>query len=280
MNGMKFNKILAGTLTAAAVLACFPLTASVITAETTEPAMETFETGSDTWKEDISGREILVEKLISPEVVYAQAAVERVNLADALDYTEPEKETETETETVAATEAPAAAAQAVEEKAPEKNVPTVNEPVEPEVQKPVVEEKKEEVVKPTEAPTEQIPETIPATEASMTPVETSKPVSSSGCLTQFSGVFYGPSGKETYYNLNMAGVVTLMRNKGYDEATYPYWVRDDGVKMFGQYVMVAANLDIRPRGSLIETSLGTAIVCDTGGFAANNPTQLDIAVTW
>ena len=64
---------------------------------------------------------------------------------------------------------------------------------------------------------------------------------------------------------------------GYD---YEYWVRDDGVKMLGDYVMVAANLNLRPRGSLVETSLGTGIVCDTGGFAKKNPTQLDIAVTW
>lgn len=275
---MKFNKILAGTLTAAAVLAGFPLTASIITAETVEPAMETFETGSDTWKEETSGNEILVENFVTPEVVYAAASIGSMRLADAVDYTEPETETETETETAAVTEAPAAE-QAVKDEASANNT-VVYDPVEPEVYKPAVEEQKEEVTEaPTEPVTEKIPETAPATEASMTSVETT-PVSSSGCLTQFSGVFYGPSGKETYYNLNMAGVVSIMRNRGYDEETYPYWVRDDGVKMLGSYVMVAANLDIRPRGSLIETSLGTAIVCDTGGFAAGNPTQLDIAVTW
>ena len=87
----------------------------------------------------------------------------------------------------------------------------------------------------------------------------------------------GPSGKETYYNLNMDGVVSIMRGIGNDDE---YWVRDDGVKMLGDYIMVAANLNIRPRGSLIETSLGTGIVCDTGTFAKRNPTQLDIAVSW
>ena len=50
--------------------------------------------------------------------------------------------------------------------------------------------------------------------------------------------------------------------------------------MFGDYVMVAANLDIRPKGTLVETSLGTGIVCDTGGFANSNMYQLDIATTW
>jgi len=59
-----------------------------------------------------------------------------------------------------------------------------------------------------------------------------------------------------------------------------YWVREDGVKMYGDYVMVAADLNTHPRGSLVESSLGTAIVVDTGGFAASNPNQLDIATAW
>lgn len=96
-------------------------------------------------------------------------------------------------------------------------------------------------------------------------------------LSKGRGVNYGPSGKETYYNLNMSTVVSIMRSMGY---TGEYWVRDDGCKMLGDYIMVAANLNLRPRGSIVETSLGDAIVCDTGGFAKRNPTQIDIAVTW
>ena len=96
-------------------------------------------------------------------------------------------------------------------------------------------------------------------------------------LTPRRGVNYGPSGKETYYNLNMNGVVRIMRNMG---NTDEYWVRDDGCKMLGDYIMVAANLNLRPRGSIVETSLGDAIVCDTGGFAKRNPTQIDVATTW
>ena len=99
-------------------------------------------------------------------------------------------------------------------------------------------------------------------------------------LTRQSGVFYGESGKETYYNLNMSGVVSIMRNMGYTEEEYPYWVRDDGVKMLGDYVMVACDFGIRPRGTIVETSLGTALVCDTGGFATRSSTLIDIAVTW
>lgn len=96
-------------------------------------------------------------------------------------------------------------------------------------------------------------------------------------LTKSSGVYNGPSGKETYYNLDMSGVVSIMRGIGNNDE---YWVRSDGVKMLGDYVMVAADFSTRPRGSLIETSLGTGIVCDTGTFVYNDPTQLDIAVTW
>lgn len=96
-------------------------------------------------------------------------------------------------------------------------------------------------------------------------------------LTRSKGVVHGPSGKETYYNLNMSGVVSIMRNMG---NTDEYWVRDDGCKMLGDYIMVAANLNIHPRGSIVETSLGEGIVCDTGGFAKKNPYQIDIATTW
>lgn len=100
---------------------------------------------------------------------------------------------------------------------------------------------------------------------------------SGSVLTAQSGVNYGPSGRETYYNLNMSGVVQIMRGMG---NTDEYWVRSDGCKMLGDYIMCAANLSVHPRGSLVESSLGTCIVCDTGGFAYNNPYQLDIATTW
>lgn len=99
-------------------------------------------------------------------------------------------------------------------------------------------------------------------------------------LTKQAGVFQGPSGKETYYNLDMSGVVSIMRGLGYSEDEYPYWIREDGVKMLGPYVMVAADFNIRPRETIIETSLGTGLVCDTGAFAYSNSYQLDIAVSW
>lgn len=99
-------------------------------------------------------------------------------------------------------------------------------------------------------------------------------------LSRSRGSIQGPSGKETYYNLNMAGVVSIMRRQGFSESEYPYNVRADGIKCLGPYVMVAAHLGKRPRGSKVQTSLGTGIVCDTGGFASSNPTQIDIATSW
>ena len=114
-------------------------------------------------------------------------------------------------------------------------------------------------------------------EKKLTVVETSY---SGGKLSKSRGTIQGPSGKETYYNLNMSGVVSIMRRQGFSEAEYPYNVRADGVKCLGPYVMVAAHLGKRPRGSKVQTSLGTGIVCDTGGFASSNPTQIDVATSW
>ena len=96
-------------------------------------------------------------------------------------------------------------------------------------------------------------------------------------LNRSNGIVRGPIGKESYYNLRMNRVVQIMKDKGYD---YEYWVRSDGVKMFGPYVMVAADLSVYPKGSLVECSLGTGIVCDTGDFVYSTDRALDIAVAW
>ena len=109
-------------------------------------------------------------------------------------------------------------------------------------------------------------------------------------LNAYVGTVTGPSGKETYYNLDMSGIVSSIQNHTWlwndiapeyrDNVTGEYWIRDDGVKMLGDYIMVAANLDVHPRGTLVQTSLGMGVVVDTGGFASYNTTQLDIAVNW
>ena len=114
-------------------------------------------------------------------------------------------------------------------------------------------------------------------ESSRTATSIKYPYSGS-VLSKSKGTNNGPSGKETYYNLNMSRVVSAMGRFGYSSSDY--WVRADGVKMLGNYVMVAASYKTHPKGSLVPTSLGTGIVCDTGGFATSNPTQIDIATNW
>lgn len=97
-------------------------------------------------------------------------------------------------------------------------------------------------------------------------------------LNATKGTCYGPSGKETYYDMNMSTVVQTLKSRGYDG---DFWIRSDGVKMFGNYVMTAAKYSDHPYGSIIPTSLGYAIVCDTGGFATyDSGVILDIAVAW
>lgn len=85
--------------------------------------------------------------------------------------------------------------------------------------------------------------------------------------------------KETYYDLPMSGVMSLEARTCGVPATYS--VRADGAKVDADgYVLVAANLNRYPRCSVVETSLGPGKVYDTGGFAASNPEQFDLATDW
>lgn len=93
------------------------------------------------------------------------------------------------------------------------------------------------------------------------------------------GTIQGPTNKETYYNLDMTRVVKTMRRRGYSESDYPYYIREDGAKMLGDYVIVSADLSLHPRGVLVRTSLGTGIVCDTGDFTEKGD-WYDIATDW
>lgn len=96
-------------------------------------------------------------------------------------------------------------------------------------------------------------------------------------LTKYSGVNYYNQHKETYYNLPMNKVVSIAQNKGYEGK---YWVRKDGAKMFGTYIIVAADQSKYPYGTIVDTSLGKGIVLDTGSFIYTNSNQFDIATTW
>ena len=80
--------------------------------------------------------------------------------------------------------------------------------------------------------------------------------------------------QETYYDLPMAVVMSYCGGGDYT-------VREDGAKVDSDgYILVAANLSRYPRCSVVETSLGPGKVYDTGGFAASNPEQFDLATDW
>lgn len=96
-------------------------------------------------------------------------------------------------------------------------------------------------------------------------------------LTKRMGVNNGPSGKETYYNLPMNHCIYYMKELGYD---YDYRVRYDGVKMYGDYVMIAADTRVRPKGTVLQTSLGAGMVCDHCEASEVCYGQIDIAVVW
>lgn len=96
-------------------------------------------------------------------------------------------------------------------------------------------------------------------------------------LTASGGVCFYNGHKETYYNLPMTAVVNIAHANGIEGE---YWVNSDGCKMLGDYIIVAADQSIHPYGSLVETSLGTGIVLDTGSFIFTNSEQLDLATNW
>lgn len=91
------------------------------------------------------------------------------------------------------------------------------------------------------------------------------------------GTIQGPSGKETYYNLDMVQVVIRAHQLGFEG---DYWIRNDGVKMLGDYIICACAFSIRPIGTIVETSLGDGICLDTGTFAYSDPYLIDIATSW
>lgn len=93
-------------------------------------------------------------------------------------------------------------------------------------------------------------------------------------LTKSAGTVTWPSGKETYYNLPMNWVVDSLRRKWFDGE---FWVRADGVKMYGKHVMVAAPKGKYKTWEIIPTTLWPGIVCDTGAMKWN---RIDIAVNW
>ena len=96
-------------------------------------------------------------------------------------------------------------------------------------------------------------------------------------LTAAKGVNNFMGHKETWYNLPMNRIVQRAKD---NNIPGEYRIREDGVKMYGDKIIVAANYKTHPYGSHVDTSLGKGIALDTGDFAKNNPEQVDIATAW
>ena len=79
---------------------------------------------------------------------------------------------------------------------------------------------------------------------------------------------------ETWYDLPMSRVVE--RADAYYGLSDVYAVRDDGVKTYNGFVIVAADKSI-PYGTVIETSRGTGLVID---YHTTDADVVDIATDW
>lgn len=98
-------------------------------------------------------------------------------------------------------------------------------------------------------------------------------------LNRRDGVNYFNGQKETYYNLKMGGVIRLLDETGIKHGEY--WTREDGVKMLGDYIMLATDTRRWPKGTILETSLGTGLVVDHCSGSESYPgLWIDVAVTW
>ena len=79
---------------------------------------------------------------------------------------------------------------------------------------------------------------------------------------------------EKYYNMNMSKVIQNAQKAG---IPCEYWVREDGCKMFGPWVIVASHPSVT-RYTFVETSRGTGIVLDRHNVGDEK--VIDLAVTW
>ena len=93
-------------------------------------------------------------------------------------------------------------------------------------------------------------------------------------LTATTGVHNYNGHLEKYYDLPMQRVVKRAQDMG---IPCEYWVREDGVKMFGPWVICAAHPS-KIRYSRIDTSLGEGIILDT--HTVDDKELIDIATNW
>lgn len=96
-------------------------------------------------------------------------------------------------------------------------------------------------------------------------------------LTKKGGINTFEGHQESWYNLKMTKVIQRAQANG---ITGVYWESPDGLKMYGSYIIVAANYEVYPYGSLVNISRGMGIVLDTGEFIKDDPMLIDLAVTW
>lgn len=81
--------------------------------------------------------------------------------------------------------------------------------------------------------------------------------------------------QECWYNLPMENIIE-QANLVFGEN--PYWIREDGVKMYGPFVICAGKSS--RYGEVIDTSLGKGLILDTGDFVKEDPDKIDIATAW
>lgn len=91
----------------------------------------------------------------------------------------------------------------------------------------------------------------------------------------------GPSGREGYYTGSAYFAVKAARARGFSERDYPYHVtKDTKLKMLGPYIICAADFHRYPPCSIVDTSLGKAIVLDTIGSSGLATRDIDILTAW
>ena len=136
-----------------------------------------------------------------------------------------------------------------------------------------------------ETPTEEMPSETPVNalqdpeEVTVEEIPTEDIETPYSVLNKRMGVNYFNGQKETYYNLRMTGVIRLLDDMGIPHGEY--WIRDDGAKMLGEYIMLATDTNRIPKGTIWETSLGTGMIVDHCSGSESYPgVWIDVAVNW
>ena len=82
--------------------------------------------------------------------------------------------------------------------------------------------------------------------------------------------------RETWYDLPMTNVIE--RADQYYGQKGEFAIREDGVKTYNGFVIVATDWEKYPYGSTVETTLGIGVVLDA--HTAKNKNLVDVATAW